>query len=103
MNKALLLATAALFSMENSQANVATTNFSPCCHLNECCNPSPTGLELRASSGDREAQYQLGMKYAEAAGGLFSDGCLCREANEWFRRAAVQGHEGAAKMIGHNR
>ena len=57
------------------------------------CSPS---LHRRATRGNAEAQFELGLAYQAGRGVRQSD----REAVRWFRQSAVQGHMNAQEWLG---
>jgi len=53
-------------------------------------------LTERASAGDANAQYQMGMRHVEGG----KEGNNFVEAMKWFRQAAMQGHPNAQNNLG---
>ncbi len=53
-------------------------------------------LREKATAGDQESQYRLGMRYSQGYG-VRED---YREAARWFTKSAQQGHPDAAYMLG---
>jgi TPR repeat protein len=59
--------------------------------------PDIKQLKDRAAGGDAEAQFQLGFRYAHG-GGVPKN---IRKAQEWYLKAARQGHPVARKTLGY--
>lgn len=63
----------------------------------QCYEQASTWYEMAAKQGDADAQYRLGMLYANGRG-VIQDYSI---ALGWFRAAAEQGHVEACRAIGY--